>query len=45
MYKQSGKDFGYPKYRKLVRRMKKDDLLYIKSIDHLGGNHQEILEQ
>ena len=43
--KQSGKDFERPQYRKLVRRMKKDDLLYIKSIDRLGRNYEEILEQ
>ena len=43
--KQSGKDFQRPQYKKLVRRMKKDDLLYIKSIDRLGRNYEEILEQ
>lgn len=43
--KQSGKDFDRPQYRKMVRRMKKDDLLYIKSIDRLGRNYDEILEQ
>ena len=43
--KQSGKIFERPRYRKLVRRMKKDDLLYIKSIDRLGRNYKEILEQ
>lgn len=43
--KQSGKDFARPQYKKLVRRMKKDDLLYIKSIDRLGRNYKEILEQ
>ena len=45
MDKQSGKDFDRPQYKKLVRRMKKDDLLYIKSIDRLGRNYGEILEQ
>lgn len=45
MDKQSGKDFARPQYKKLVRRMKKDDLLYIKSIDRLGRNYSEILEQ
>ena len=45
MDKQSGKDFERPQYRKLVRKLKKDDLLYIKSIDHLGRNYAEILEQ
>ena len=43
--KQSGKDFQRPQYRKLVRKLKKDDLLYIKSIDRLGRNYAEILEQ
>lgn len=43
--KQSGKDFERPQYKRLVRRMKKDDLLYIKSIDRLGRNYKEILEQ
>ena len=43
--KQSGKDFERPQYRKMVRKLKKDDLLYIKSIDRLGRNYDEILEQ
>ena len=43
--KQSGKDFNRPQYKKLLRKMKKDDLLYIKSIDRLGRNYAEILEQ
>ena len=43
--KQSGKDFERPQYRKMVRKLKKDDLLYIKSIDRLGRNYKEILEQ
>lgn len=43
--KQSGKDFERPAYQCMVRRMKKDDLLYIKSIDRLGRNYEEILEQ
>ena len=43
--KQSGKDFDRPQYKKLLRRMKKDDLLYIKSIDRLGRNYDEIQEQ
>ena len=43
--KQSGKDFNRPQYKKLLRRLKKDDLLYIKSIDRLGRNYAEILEQ
>ena len=43
--KQSGKDFDRPQYKRLLRRLKKDDLLYIKSIDRLGRNYGEILEQ
>lgn len=43
--KQSGKDFDRPQYKKMVRRFKRDDLLYIKSIDRLGRNYAEILEQ
>ena len=43
--KQSGKDFERPHYKKLLRKIKKDDLLYIKSIDRLGRNYAEILEQ
>ena len=43
--KQSGKDFQRPQYRRMVRKLKKDDLLYIKSIDRLGRNYGEILEQ
>ena len=43
--KQSGKDFNRPQYKRLVRKLKKDDLLYIKSIDRLGRNYEEILQQ
>lgn len=43
--KQSGKDFERSQYKRLLRRMKKDDLLYIKSIDRLGRNYEEILQQ
>ena len=43
--KQSGKDFNRPQYKKLLRKIKKDDLLYIKSIDRLGRNYEEILQQ
>lgn len=43
--KQSGKDFERPQYKNLIHRLKKDDLLYIKSIDRLGRNYEEILEQ
>ena len=42
MDKQSGKDFNRPQYKKLLRKLKKDDLLYIKSIDRLGRNYEEI---
>lgn len=45
MDKQSGRDFDRPQYRRMVRRMKKDDLLYIKSIDRLGRNYEEIQNQ
>lgn len=43
--KQSGKDFNRPQYKKLLRKLKNDDLLYIKSIDRLGRNYEEILQQ
>ena len=43
--KRSGKDFDRPQYRKLLRRLRPNDLLYIKSIDRLGRNYREILEQ
>ena len=43
--KKSGKDFDRPQYKKLLRKLKKDDLLYIKSIDRLGRNYEEILQQ
>ena len=45
MDKQSGKDFNRPQYKKLVRKLKPDDLLYIKSIDRLGRNYEEIQNQ
>lgn len=45
MDKRSGKDFDRPNYRRMVRRMKSGDLLYILSIDRLGRNYREILEQ
>ena len=45
MDKLSGKDFNRPEYKKLLRKLKKNDLLYIKSIDRLGRNYAEILEQ
>ena len=43
--RQSGKDFDRPAYRRLVRRLRPGDLLYVKSIDRLGRNYAEILEQ
>ena len=43
--KQSGKDFKRPEYQKMLQRLKKDDILYIKSIDRLGRSYGEILEQ
>ena len=45
MDKQSGKDFERMNYKKLVRRLRKGDLFYIKSIDRLGRNYDEIIEQ
>ena len=43
--RQSGKDFERPQYKKLVKKLKPEDLLYVKSIDRLGRNYGEILEQ
>ena len=43
--KQSGKDFNRPEYQRLFSALKKGDLLYIKSIDRLGRNYKEIIEQ
>lgn len=43
--KQSGKDFERPQYKRLFKKLKPDDLIYIKSIDRLGRNYGEILEQ
>lgn len=45
MDKQSGKDFDRPQYKRLVRKLKPGDLLYIKSIDRLGRNYEEIQNQ
>ena len=45
MDKISGKSFSRPEYQKMVSKMKKGDLLVIKSIDRLGRNYGEILEQ
>lgn len=43
--KQSGKDFQRPNYLRMVKKLHRDDVLYIKSIDRLGRNYDEILEQ
>ena len=43
--KQSGKDFDRPNYKRLVRKLKKGDLLYILSIDRLDRNYEEIQSQ
>lgn len=43
--KQSGKDFDRPQYKRLVKKLKKGDLLYILSIDRLGRNYEEIQKQ
>lgn len=43
--KQSGKDFNRKGYKKLVKKLKKGDELYIKSIDRLGRDYDEIIEQ
>jgi len=43
--KQSGKDFERTNYRRLVRKLKEGDTLVVKSIDRLGRNYDEILEQ
>lgn len=43
--KQSGKDFNRRSYKKLVRKLKMDDVLVIKSIDRLGRNYEEMLEE
>ena len=43
--KLSGKDFNRPQYRKLLKKLKKNDVLVVKSIDRLGRNYEEIIEQ
>ena len=43
--KQSGKDFARPRYQRMVKKMRRGDVLVIKSIDRLGRNYEEILEQ
>lgn len=45
MDKQSGKDFERPQYQRLVRRLRKGDLLYVLSIDRLGRNYEDIQSQ
>ena len=40
--RQSGKDFDRPQYQKLLKILKQDDLLYVKSIDRLGRNYEDI---
>lgn len=45
MDKQSGKDFDRPGYKRLMKKLKPEDTLVIKSIDRLGRNYEEILEQ
>ena len=43
--KQSGKDFERPMYKNMVNQLKEDDILYINSIDRLGRNYKDIVEQ
>lgn len=43
--KQSGKDFNRPRYQRLVKGLRADDVLVVKSIDRLGRNYEEILKQ
>ncbi len=43
--KQSGKDFNRPEYKKMFKRLKKNDILVIKSIDRLGRNYSDIIEE
>lgn len=45
MDKQSGKDFERPQYKRLVKKLRPGDLLYILSIDRLGRNYEEIQTQ
>lgn len=45
MDKVSGKDFNRPQYKKLVKKLKPGDLLYIQSIDRLGCNYEEVQNQ
>ena len=43
--KQSGKDFKRPQYQKLLKKLKRNDVLYIKSIDRLGRNYEDVQTQ
>lgn len=43
--KRSGKNFDRPQYKKLLKKIKKEDILFITSIDRLGRNYEEILQQ
>ena len=43
--KASGKDFNRKKYKKLIKKLKEGDELYIKSIDRLGRNYDEIIKE
>ena len=43
--KQSGKDFNRPNYKRLMKKMRPGDILFIKSIDRLGRNYEEIQSQ
>ncbi len=45
MDKQSGKDFNRPNYKRLLRKLRREDVLYVKSIDRLGRNYEEIQQQ
>ena len=45
MDKQSGKDFNRPNYKRLIKKLRNGDILYIKSIDRLGRNYEEIQNQ
>ena len=43
--KQSGRDFNRPEYKKLLKKLKPGDNIFVHSIDRLGRNYEEILEQ
>lgn len=42
--KQSGKDFNRPQYIKMLKKLKRNSILYVQSIDRLGRNYKEILD-